>query len=497
MSTTPEGGSNDLTYYLEVPRRRWRVIAGVVLVALLASLLAVRFLPTTYTAQIVVSVTPLSSELFANGTSASDVIDLPAEVELVESDEVAQQAADSLGIPRQAAEIGEAIDATGGVGETTITITYIGDESDAAVKRVNAVGEAYLSQREDWAEGRRDQQLVQIDQQISELQEQREEYLRIIARAQRNNTLNRPAVLEAMDDRTLTTQELTDLQQRRVEAASLVLEPGILSTSASPGSTIASPSPALVLASGLALGLLLGLVLAFVRERTDRKVAREAVVRHLTGVPVLADVGSAAHQGWLSPEEEQRVQLLRSRLLAGIDPDTRVVFVVGGSSHQSGSGLARHLSESLARGGQQVSLLLVGGDGAGLGGETLSDTIEIDRVGMGVNGVELADLVQNPMIKNRIETLRTGSRFARGHAGNDLAIVAADAPLDRASVIALSRMADGVLVVVDPRVTRSDELDDIVSDIQDTGTPLVGTVMSRSDRSKEASPDRLRAITAR
>ncbi len=190
------------------------------------------------------------------------------------------------------------------------------------------------------------------------------------------------------------------------------------------------------------------------------------------------------------------MQLLRSRLLAGLGSERRVLFVVGSSPEQSGAGMARHLAESLARGGQQVSLLLIGGTGAGLEGEALSDTIEVDRVGMGVTGVELADLVQTPMVMDRIETMRIGSRFTRGHAGSDLAIVAADAKLDRASVIALARVADGVLLVVDTRVTRTDELEDIVRDIRQAGTPLVGTVLSRSKRVAEATSARPRALTS-
>lgn len=497
MSSTPEGGSIDLAYYLEVPRRRWRVVAAAVLVSLVAAVLALQIIPTTHTATTAITVSPLSGDLFPTGTAASDTVDLPTEVRLAQSDAVAIEAAKRLGVPSLADEINGSVTASGEVGESTLTLTYAGDEAAEAIDRLNAVGAAYLQVRKDLAESRRQKQLNQFRAQTVDLRQRFRDIVRTIARARRNGDNNSPAVQAARTARRVTVQQISDLEARRLATRSIVLQPGITTAEAQPDTTVASPSPALVLASSLALGLLAGLVLAFVREKTDRTVGREAVVSHLTGAPVLANVGLAAHHGWLSPQEEQQMQLLRSRLLAGLGSERRVLFIVGSSPHQSGAGMARHLAESLARGGQQVSLLLIGGTGAGLEGEALSDTIEVDRVGMGVSGMELADMVQKPLVMDRIDSMRIGSRFTRGHAGSDLAIVAADAPLDRASVIALAQVADGVLVVVDTRVTTTDELDDVSRDIRQAGTPLVGTVMSRSNRTAEAVPEGPRALASR
>jgi succinoglycan biosynthesis transport protein ExoP len=495
MSTVPEGGSIDLAYYLDVPRRRWRVVAAAVLLGVLGAVLAIQVIPTTYTATTTLNVAPLSETLFPTGVSAADSIDLPAEIKLVESDTVALAAARALKNPQLADEIRAATNATGEPDESTLSIQYVGDSSREAIERLNALAAVYLQQREGWAKDRRRERIVQIRRQIDTLNDRLDGVLDIINEA-RVFERDTPKVLAARTDRKVIFGQLTELKAQRIATKNIVLQGGIITSKASPDTTVASPSRSLVLASGLALGLLVGLVLAFVRELTDRTVGREAVVSHLTGAPVLANVGQAAHHAWLSPHEEQQLQLLRSRLLAGLGSQTRVVFVVGSSPHQAGAGMARHLAESLARGGQQVSLLLIGGTGAGLEGEALSDTIEIDRVGMGVSGMELADLVQTPLVMDRIETLRIGSRFTRGHAGNDLAIVAADAPLDRASVIALARVADGVLVVVDSRVTHAEELDDVSRDIRQAGTPLLGTVMSRSKRPAEPAA-RPRALASR
>jgi capsular polysaccharide biosynthesis protein len=493
MSSTPDGGSIDLAYYLDVPRRRWRVVAASMLLALLAGLLATQLIPTAQTATATVTVAPLSTALFLDGSSPADITDITAEADLFESDVVSIAAAEELGVPRLADDLNESVEATGLVGETSLTVTYEDGNVRDAVDRLNALAAAFLETREQNAEVRRDEQLELIDERVDTLRDELTAAQRVIASGRLNGNPNSPQVLAALDTRKVLVQQLGEAEAQRSAVGNIVLQGGSIASAASPATTIASPSPALVVASCLALGLLIGLILAFIRERTDRTVGREAVVRHITGAPVLANVGLAAHHRWLSPQEEQQMQLLRARLLAGLGSDRRVLFVVGSSPKQSSAGMARHLAESLARGGQQVSLLLIGGTGAGPESGALSDTIEVDRVGMGVNGVELADLVQTPLVMDRIDTLRVSSRFARGHAGSDLAIVAADAPLDRASVIALARVADGVLLIVDTRLTRTVQLNDVSRDIEQAGTPLVGTVLSRSKRRAESTSTSQRA----
>src|SRR5687768_3646691 len=85
--------------YLDVARRRWKVLAGAFVVALIAALAAGPLSSPEYTATTAVRIRPITDNPFASDTAAVATVDVPTEVEVVRSAAVIEAAAEDVGEP--------------------------------------------------------------------------------------------------------------------------------------------------------------------------------------------------------------------------------------------------------------------------------------------------------------------------------------------------------------------------------------------------------------
>lgn len=125
-------------------RRRWRVLAGGVVVGLLLGVLAWALLPVTYSATTSVQVSSVDVTPYA-GTSTSSPPDVATDAQLVTSGDVLAAAADDLGTTRGALKDGLGVENPPDT--AVLDITYTASSPEAAATGSRAVADAFLGVR--------------------------------------------------------------------------------------------------------------------------------------------------------------------------------------------------------------------------------------------------------------------------------------------------------------------------------------------------------------
>src|SRR5690349_5917702 len=82
--------------YLDVARRRWKVIAAAFVIGLVASIALGPLATPRYSATTTVRIRPITDDPFASETAAVATVDVPTEVEVVRSADVIEAAAEDV-----------------------------------------------------------------------------------------------------------------------------------------------------------------------------------------------------------------------------------------------------------------------------------------------------------------------------------------------------------------------------------------------------------------
>ncbi|GAB2522872.1 Wzz/FepE/Etk N-terminal domain-containing protein [Nocardiopsis aegyptia] len=548
---TPGSSGPELREYTALLRRRLRLVVAGVLGGLVLATAAVLTVPPSYTSTAAVQVRPTGvAELTGerSGRVAGDV-NLDTEAQVVLSDQVATQAADTLAESGAAVpdtqDLRERVEVTVPPNSNVLEIHYTADSAEGARAGADAYALAYLDRRE--AQVR---ELVgsQLDALRAE-QETRYEALAELAAESAGATGTARAGADARAE--ALRAEIAELGNGISPLGALqeTIVPGQVITPASTPEGPASPIPALWLLGGAALGLLAGLLAAVARDRLDPRLRDTEETPRLSGVPVLLDLsggrGSERAVGLLGDHEAdgQRVNevahLIRTRLapVAGVESAAtepvsaetasgetapgmaesdepapgRILFTAATTPGRAGAVAAVNLAAALARTGAQTLLVCVDprtapidallglADGPGLA-EAL------------VEGEDPAELTVRPDAAPLLRVLRHGSADldapVRGTAMEDLlhllrsaaeyVVVALPAASERADAHALAGTADLLLPVVELGRTPRAALTGLVGTADRFGTTVPGTlVLPRQPRAEDSVPATGRSADSR
>ena len=280
----PAHPAGDLRTYVTILRRRkWSVLAGLVLVCGLIALYTLRQTPTyASTAQVLVK--PVSPNQILQGVNYTFLLGMETEQALVSSPAVAERAADL--VEQQGVSDPEPGSVTTTVPEQTtfLEITYTSGDAASAQVWANAYAQAYVVNRRAQAVTEYETIQKSVQDQIAKLDAERSETREQLEVAPRDQLPSLREDLEALDRRIIAFEgQLTQAGVPSTVPAE-VLRPAELPSSPSSPNYVRNAALAVVVGLGLGLGL------AFVRERFDDRITSREDLEGLLGVSVLAVV---------------------------------------------------------------------------------------------------------------------------------------------------------------------------------------------------------------
>jgi capsular exopolysaccharide synthesis family protein len=457
----PPAEEEGLRRYVETIRER---LPLVLLAVLVTTGMAVAYVVTatkTYEARADMLVTPVSGDeailrsLPLIFESVDPTRDVETASQFVTNLDVATLALDGLDGSESPRDLLKKVTAEPVAQSNIVAVTAEGGSPEQARDRANAFAEATVADRTE-------QVHAAIDTLLPGLQAQVADAPNDAAREEAAANLSQLQTIRSAPDPSLRVETLADLPTEQ-----------------------ASPRPALSIAGGVLAGLVLGIVGAFAAQTLDPRLRREAQLRRLYRLPILARIPMESGRRRKSPLGPRNLsgigaeayRTLRATMEASrSDEDSsRVILVTGPSPGEGKSTTAVNLASSLALAGKSVILIE-----ADLRRPALGRTLEIEPTHGGVVSV----LIENVSLDDALTTTPTYGPNLRvlladyegGWIAELFSIPAAGQMIDDARQMAdyvivdspplnevvdalpLARKADDVLIVVRLGRTRLDKI---------------------------------------
>lgn len=508
-----------LSDYLDTLRRRWWVVAAVIVLVSVASLGMSFASPAVYASKAQVLVQdPLKLSVFdVASTRNLDVTrEIETQIEIVRSPVVQAAAMDALG--DDARWVGRVTARR--VGQTDIiAITARSTRAPVAQAAADAWADAYIEQRKNQAS---QAVMLQRDEVEREAESIAEELAQIqvsidaeVAQLTAMGQLGSARLTILSDQRATVESRYTSFVERAdqlsVEAA--VRAETVQKVAPASGAIQVAPDPVRDLGFALLGGTLLGLAIAFLVETLDESIRTREQAEKISGLPVLATVpydselrGRQEVVSLIRPEspvaEAYRTLRTNVRFLS-VQHEMRRILVTSASAEDGKSTTATNLAVSMARDGARVILIdadlrrgslhqyLNTASGPGLttillgNGDPSMVVREVD-----VPGGSLGLLTAGRLPPNPAELLGS-NRFAdildQLSETADVVIVDVAPVLPVTDAAVLSREVDGVLVVVGAKKTGRKQLTGAVTALRQVGAPLLGVVLNRASREGDST----------
>lgn len=255
------------------------VVVAVVAGVLGAGLLTLAKTPSyTATADVLVRVT--SQDPFESG-DATKRISMQTEIEVAESERVAQAVTRKLKSAQEATDFADGLRVTNPPETTILRFAYSAEDPTIAAQRANAFADGYLADRRARTLSVVDDQVKVLNGELDDLDGKRAALDTAIRESQ--NGSSRTALVA---QRNLILQESLDLRGRLVTAKTLDATPGDIVRKAPVPSVPDGPGLLMTLALGGLLGLVAGLGLASMVAWLQREAKQDSAARH-AGVDLL------------------------------------------------------------------------------------------------------------------------------------------------------------------------------------------------------------------
>lgn len=486
------------TYLTTLWRRKWGILAVLVVVVLSALLYSSRQTPL-YESTAEVLVSPVNFDP-TQPASAGGFINMISEERIAGSSPVASIASDQLGD-----SVPASISVTSVEGGQSLLFQAVSPDPAAAQATADAFAMAYLDYRRgtvladlDAASQPLQDRIDQIDVQLKDVQRQLLE---------ENHSESEKASLQIQFNTLLAQRGSFEQRLDDLVLPENISVGKILQEASFPDGPF-SPDLRRTLAFAVFVGLSFGIGIAFLRDRLDGRIRSRDDLEEHTGVPVLGIV----------PRVGRRFRSNPSRLLTISDPDSsaseafralatsllklvresraKSVLVTSAKEAEGKTLTVANLGVVLARAGKRVVLvsadlqrpklenLFPSSDGTGL-----TDVLTVpwharDALSQ-VAITNLSMLRAGPIPSNGNPMLNPESMSeVLSQCGRDADIVLIDsAPLlGAADPIALAIAADVIVVVADARRTDRSALDEVRRLLDGIGTPVIGSVLTNADR---------------
>lgn len=389
-----------------------------------------------------------------------------------------------------------------------IQIEFTGTDPEQAASVVNAVSEVFIEQAAETRPDVSNDNTDALQQSIDDIVEDMAMIQDDIAALEASANANTATVQAQLRDlRTLLGEnqsrhaELVEIQQRMAISAA---ETGVLVKVVDPAVASDVPissNPAFTVFLGILGGIVIAGGIVFILGYLDNTVKEPSAIQRVTGrstlglIPVIDKPERFEALTNLGAQSAEAYRTLRTNLQFATHGNVVRSLVVTSARRGDGSTTtAAYLAMVLAQGGQRVVLVdsdlrepslhrLVGlPNRSGLTDLLLGDSHEhIDGYLRQTDINELLVLTSGPLPPNPADLLNSKRMedLVR-HLELRADVVIFDCPsMQYADALILTGMVSGSLFVVAASKTRSNELTEAVSALEQTGKPIFGTVLNR------------------
>jgi capsular polysaccharide biosynthesis protein len=482
--------------FLQVLRRRWWIVVGLVIVCGLGAVgyLKVAHKEYTATASVYVIATAADASQVSGGRTTGSV-DMDSEAQLVQSITVATIAEHLLHKNVAPAGLISHILVTVPANSQVLQISCTQHTADDAAACAQAFATAYLQNRSTTSANELNAQLSTLRTQATPLQQDVANLQAKIAALPANSSQRATAQAQLSSDEnqlSALTHQMGVIAGEQANSSD-----GSIITNAAPPTKPTSPKPLLVLPSGLAVGLLVGLILAFLVDRRDKRVRSAADVERYLDLPVLLALPTKHRKPLptLAARRSRAGQMfadLADSTAAALGEGNHVLFVAGASQGTGASVAAASLATALVR--TQPDIVLICADvhhsvipellglsrGRGLaevlaGTATVSeatqrptDTPRLRVITPGLNTDAVLYDFQQDVNRKLISELRREA---------SMVIIEAQAAGTSADTFSLAEFADTALIVAEIGGTQRPQIVETLQRLDRLRTPVLGAVL--------------------
>ncbi len=328
---TAGGSFLDLRDYGNVVRRRWKLIASCIAIAIGLAVVWTTLQTRVYTASTKIFVQP--------ATNLDPPINVEDEQQKVLSIPVATAAAALLGQGADPTALLKHVDVASDKSSSVLQIRFEDSDPARAAAGAEEFSKAYFQVKSDDAQAAIDAQVKSVQEQIDEL----------------------PGLANA--------EARAALENTKAQYNATIINPGYILVDATVPSSPTSPNLVFNIILAAFLGGVLGLVLAFVRERLDDRLRGRADLEEVLGAPVITmipqvpswrDQGSAhlvTMEAPRSPAAEAYRTLRTSILVAAAEQGYKTLMVVSALAGEGKTTTAANLAVVLAQADKRVVLI--------------------------------------------------------------------------------------------------------------------------------------------
>lgn len=514
----PEDDEVDLRTYLAVLRRRWKAIAGVVVVVVAAAVGFSASQESQYRAESDVLIRQRTTEsLFTeNGrpiTAQDAERQLNNEVEVLESGTIEELVDDAYDGPLDADDISASVSSDT---SDVVTVSYTAADPDEAAALVNLYVETFIDARR---QQRVDELLAagaEIQAQIGDLDAQLAEVrapLDAAEAAAAADPDNQALIAERDEVAARLAAQLTPLESQRAfyqqQLEDLETTAGITSlggaqvlTTAEAPSVPVSPNPIRDGVIGLVLGAVLGIGLGFLLDNLDERIRGATdLERAAAGLPVLSLIPEvdgrrdpnyvAARDDARSPAAEAYRALRTSVKFSSLDRPRKILQITSSLSREGKTTTIANLAVTFAQGGDRVAVvccdlrrpriherfnaqLTPGFTDVLVGDEQLSHAIR--TIDPRLFLLPAGSPPPNP--SELLSTQRAGAILSALADEFDVVLLDCTPVLPVTDALVVSRLVDATIVLVDARSTKRNVLRRTLQMLHQVDAPVLGLVLN-------------------
>ena len=511
-----------LTQIVQITRRWWWILLlGPVLGGVLGSMLASRTVPVYHAdAKLLLDRPPLDASQETSSSAYNSILAAEQLTEtygqLVETRYVLGEALDRMG--------DQAGDLTIEDLESAITVTVIEDtqiiqieavseDPDEAALILTLVGDVFIEQsasfQPDVSNANTDALQQSIDDIVEDMATTQEEIAALEARADASSATVQAQLRQLrslLGEYQSRHAELVEIQQRMaISAVTTGVTVQVVDPAIAPEKPVNS-NPAFTVFLGILGGIAVAGAIVFILGYLDNTVKDPATMQRITGRSTLGLIPVFSHPERfealtnLGVESAEAFRTLRTNLqFATLGNVVQSIVVTGARQGDGSTTAAAYLAMVFAQGGQRVILVdadlrrpslhqFVGlPNRSGLTSLLVGDSLDhADGYLRRTDIEQLLVLTSGPLPPNPADLLnsRRMEEIIRNlESRADLVIF--DCPsLQYSDALILTGMVSGSLFVASASRTRSNELAEAVTSLEQTGKPIYGTVLNRMPSSK-------------
>jgi capsular exopolysaccharide synthesis family protein len=501
-------GTLDLREFLQkVARRKWLVLAVVLVVAALAAVYSYSR-PKVFSATAVVLTQPTLIHLM--DADPLDNLSMATEAQLVRSTQVAELARSDMASTDAVSDLLKKVSVSTPDNTQILQISFTDSDARSARQGAQSFARAYLEYKLDTALetiervsatirdqiAAHDTEITDIDAQLAALSPDSAEYASLVNER------------DGWDTGRLA------LQGQLADVSTLSTDPGQVVQDAAKPSAPISPKHQVDLALGILLGLAAGIALASVREQLQDRIADASGLRRSLKAPTLGLIPESSMLRGDVPRlvsiDEPRspvaeaYRTFRTNLLAACkSAKVRTILVTACRQGEGKTTTAVNLAVALAQVGRSVVLIsadlryprvhsLLGiGNEQGLG-QVLLGTLSLNDALLDTPIPNLKALPSGPAseVDEPAELLQSDRMFEviRGCRQADFVIIDGPPIEPVADSLVLADLVDGVLLVADAQEGTGAGVSRARHQLEQVGGTILGGVLNRVHESKTPSP---------